>query len=155
METAREYKEVCYSEYQWSFRSGLRYCFALLSTVGYGDFIPHTQPGKIFTFFYMILGEFFFVSSRLINPYWRILGHEWDHFTGKPTQSWILEFLGKTQADFWITNPKQSIESKNNILSGNWNLPKRVNHFKIFRNSSVPFGDCTVSNDIEIIYLAR
>ena len=108
--------------------------------------------------FYILLHDpwwVFFVSSRLINPYWRILGHEWDHFTGKPTQSWILEFLGKTQADFWITNPKQSIESKNNILSGNWNLPKRVNHFKIFRNSSVPFGDCTVSNDIEIIYLAR
>ena len=66
VETAREYKEVCFSQYQWSFRSGLRYCFALISTVGYGDYIPQTQAGKIFTFFYMIIGEFP-LKSQLIS----------------------------------------------------------------------------------------
>ena len=57
VEIARGYKEACFSQYQWSFRSGLRYCFALISTVGYGDYIPQTKAGKIFTLFYMIIGE--------------------------------------------------------------------------------------------------
>ena len=94
VETAREYKEVCFSQYQWSLRSGLRYCFALISTVGYGDYIPQTQAGKIFTFFYMIIGEF-------------------------PVESHL------------------------------------ISHIQLSRNSSVPAGDCIISNDIEIISPSR
>ena len=55
--TASEYKEVCFPEYRWSFRSGLRYCFALTATIGYGDYYPQTDAGKIFTFFYMLIGK--------------------------------------------------------------------------------------------------
>ena len=36
-------------------------------------------------------------------------------FTGNLIQSSILEFLSMSQADFWKTYPKQSIDSKNNI----------------------------------------
>ena len=62
--TATEYKELCFPQYQWSFRSGLRYCFALISTVGYGDYTPRTAAGQIFTLFYMIIGMFYQISVK-------------------------------------------------------------------------------------------
>lgn len=32
------------------------FCTITLTTVGYGDIVPHTDPGKIFTIFYVLAG---------------------------------------------------------------------------------------------------
>ena len=96
MKTAREYKEVCFSQYQWSFRSGLRYCFALISTIGFGDYIPQTQAGKIFTFFYMIIGEFP-VKSQLISQ-WEI--HIYD-FQGIPASLLAITLSAMTLRSYF------------------------------------------------------
>lgn len=32
------------------------FCTITLTTIGYGDIVPHTEAGKIFTTFYVILG---------------------------------------------------------------------------------------------------
>ena len=98
MEIARGYKEACFSQYQWSFRSGLRYCFALISTVGYGDFIPQTQAGKIFTLFYMIIGEF---SDLSIIDYHNVIS---DIFSGIPTFSLTMVLSAMTLRSYHCRN---------------------------------------------------
>jgi len=67
IDTASEYKEVCFSKYSWSFRSGLRYSFSLISTVGYGDYTAQTKAGKIFTFFYMMIGIPAFLLATILS----------------------------------------------------------------------------------------
>lgn len=32
------------------------FCVVTLATVGYGDFVPHTEIGKLFTTFYIFIG---------------------------------------------------------------------------------------------------
>ena len=40
----------------WNFIDSLYFCVITLTTVGYGDFSPQTDEGKLFTIFYIILG---------------------------------------------------------------------------------------------------
>ncbi len=41
---------------KWSWIDSIYFCITTLSTVGYGDFTPKTDLGKIFTIFYIIIG---------------------------------------------------------------------------------------------------
>lgn len=40
----------------WSWLNSVYFCVITLATVGYGDFTPHTDLGKLFTIFYVIAG---------------------------------------------------------------------------------------------------
>ena len=40
----------------WSWVDSIYFCVVTLATVGYGDFAPTTDTGKIFTIFYILLG---------------------------------------------------------------------------------------------------
>lgn len=40
----------------WRWLDSLYFCVITLATVGYGDFSPKTDPGKIFTMFYVFTG---------------------------------------------------------------------------------------------------
>jgi hypothetical protein len=40
----------------WSLVDSLYFCVVTLTTIGYGDFAPKTDLGKIFTVFYIIVG---------------------------------------------------------------------------------------------------
>ncbi|MCU9849791.1 potassium channel family protein [Defluviimonas sp. WL0024] len=46
----------------WSWLDALYFCVATMSTVGYGDFAPQTDAGKIFTIAFMLLGIGLFVA---------------------------------------------------------------------------------------------
>jgi hypothetical protein len=47
----------------WSFLDAVYFCVVSMSTVGYGDFSPHTALGKIFTIFYLLIGIGIFVLT--------------------------------------------------------------------------------------------
>src|SRR5262245_54040540 len=58
---------------QWSVLNAVYFCVVTLGTVGYGDIVPTTDAGKIFTIFYVIvglgiIGGFFATVGRLIVP---------------------------------------------------------------------------------------
>ncbi len=40
----------------WRWLDSLYFCVITLATVGYGDFSPKTDPGKIFAIFYVFIG---------------------------------------------------------------------------------------------------
>jgi len=40
----------------WSWLDALYFSFITLTTIGFGDFAPQTDAGKIFTIFYIIVG---------------------------------------------------------------------------------------------------
>ena len=40
----------------WSWVDSIYFSFVTLTTVGFGDFAPQTDEGKIFTIFYIIMG---------------------------------------------------------------------------------------------------
>lgn len=46
-----------YSHFEhWSFFNALYFCVITLTTVGYGDFTPHTTEGRVFTMLYLVIG---------------------------------------------------------------------------------------------------
>ena len=56
----------------WSFINAVYFCVVTLGTVGYGDIIPTTDVGKLFTVMYIIiglsiLGGFFATAGQLID----------------------------------------------------------------------------------------
>jgi voltage-gated potassium channel Kch len=40
----------------WSFVNSLYFSMVTLTTIGYGDFSPQTELGRLFTVFYIIIG---------------------------------------------------------------------------------------------------
>ncbi len=46
----------------WSYLNSVYFCVVTLATVGYGDLAPKTNPGKIFTIFYIMIGIGAFVT---------------------------------------------------------------------------------------------
>ncbi|MFN8439245.1 MAG: potassium channel family protein [Caldilineaceae bacterium] len=40
----------------WNWLDSLYFCVITLATVGYGDFSPHTDAGKLFTMLYIFMG---------------------------------------------------------------------------------------------------
>ncbi len=40
----------------WKFIDALYFTVITLTTIGYGDFVPHTTLGKVFTIFYVFVG---------------------------------------------------------------------------------------------------
>lgn len=40
----------------WKWLDSLYFCVVSLTTVGYGDIVPTTDAGKLFTVFYLIIG---------------------------------------------------------------------------------------------------
>jgi Ion channel len=53
----------------WRYLDAIYFCSTTLAAVGYGDFLPRTDAGKIFTIFYQFIGIPFFVytTSLFIN----------------------------------------------------------------------------------------
>lgn len=47
----------------WRYLDALYFCSTTLGAVGYGDFAPKTDIGKIFTMFYQFIGIPFFVYT--------------------------------------------------------------------------------------------
>jgi voltage-gated potassium channel Kch len=45
----------------WSVLDALYFCVVTLATVGYGDFVPRTSLGKVFTIVYILIGAGVFV----------------------------------------------------------------------------------------------
>ncbi len=41
---------------KWSWLDAYYFCVVTLSTIGYGDLTPHTDFGKLFTTFYILVG---------------------------------------------------------------------------------------------------
>ncbi len=40
----------------WRWLDSLYFCFMTLTTIGYGDFAPKTDGGKLFSMFYVLIG---------------------------------------------------------------------------------------------------
>lgn len=47
----------------WRYLDAAYFCTSTLATVGYGDFFPQTDIGKMFTIFYQFIGIPFFVFT--------------------------------------------------------------------------------------------
>jgi voltage-gated potassium channel Kch len=50
----------------WSLLDSVYFSVVTIATVGYGDFVPQTAPGKIFTIFYIFCGLGIFVSAATV-----------------------------------------------------------------------------------------
>ena len=56
---------------RWNFLDSMFFCVATLATVGYGNMVPVTPAGKIFTIFYIIFGisVFLFFINNISRNY--------------------------------------------------------------------------------------
>jgi len=55
---------------RWNFLDSMFFSVATLATVGYGNIVPETVAGKIFTIFYIIFGIsvfLFFINNISLN----------------------------------------------------------------------------------------
>jgi hypothetical protein len=57
----------------WSLLDAIYFCVVTLGTVGYGDITPTTNPGKLFTIIYIVIGlgvigGFFAAAGRMFRP---------------------------------------------------------------------------------------
>ena len=59
------------------------FCVITLATVGYGDFVPHTTFGKIFTTFYVFAGVGILATFLSYNLRRRAYKHEERHESKK------------------------------------------------------------------------
>ncbi|WP_225873975.1 potassium channel family protein [Terrihabitans soli] len=50
----------------WSLLDSVYFSVVTIATVGYGDFVPKTAPGKIFTMVYIFCGLGIFVSAATV-----------------------------------------------------------------------------------------
>jgi len=73
----------------WDWIDALWYCVMTLSTVGTGDFVPHTTFGKVFTIIYIFMGIGAFVAAARI-----IAQHAMDQANESPFDK-IREKFGK------------------------------------------------------------
>ena len=62
---------------KWSLLDSYYFCVVTLATVGYGDFVPKTIPGKIFTTFYI------FAGAGIITTFISVLLQRWKYRMGK------------------------------------------------------------------------
>ncbi len=67
---------------EWDYLDSLYFTVATVTTIGYGDFVPKTDVGKIFTLFFSFLGvgtAFYFFSlmsrSMLKGHHEKLLKH--------------------------------------------------------------------------------
>lgn len=54
---------------KWSWFDSLWFTIITIATIGYGDFVPHTAIGKIFTMLYVFIGIglFVFVANTFLR----------------------------------------------------------------------------------------
>ena len=54
---------------KWSWFDSLWFTIVTIATIGYGDFVPHTVEGKIFTMLYVFvgIGLFIFVANTFLR----------------------------------------------------------------------------------------
>lgn len=54
---------------KWSWFDSLWFTIVTIATIGYGDFVPHTFAGKVFTMFYVFIGIglFVFVANTFLR----------------------------------------------------------------------------------------
>lgn len=72
----------------WTWIDSAYFCVITLTTVGYGDFAPQTDEGKLFTIFYLVLGIGIILS--FINTIY-------SHFSDNRPLKWIAR-RRKTQS---------------------------------------------------------
>jgi len=83
---------VFYSNVEhWSLLDSLYFSTVTLTTVGYGDFAPHTDLGKSFTIFYLLLGIGVLLSLIAI-----IADHAINNYR-KFTEAYILKTEQKSE----------------------------------------------------------
>lgn len=54
---------------KWSWFDSLWFTIITIATIGYGDFVPHTIPGKVFTMLYVFIGIglFIYVANTFLR----------------------------------------------------------------------------------------